>query len=397
MSKRNPLPVRLTFLSALSVIGLVFHSGYAHSQVYPSGAPIGNIPNNLPPPVPGTMPIGVSGAQPMPGSFPGAAPASGTFLGGFPGTGGNQVTGDSSGLPGVVTDPPAIVGSLGLQAEMTTGTADTTGTGTGFTESFVFLFRDDPDFGIVREAYTQDEAKEQIEKELGRLAQLRLEPRAGQGPGPQQAPQGVADRATVEWDFYYEQLQMYQEYVQTKVLPGIEDLPGSAYDPSALMSGVLTERTLLYTEYQRASLALQTKLTQENAAFYERLDAREDLRRNFLEWIEERKDELTAWADAWKVNIESGNFKAGNAVNRDSWYAKMNFRNPEPMAIRSTEPPTIISKNPVDAGHDAVNIVSGNLTPYDLLDSYGRPRQPNPESAPTVSTQSGLVLLDSPQ
>jgi hypothetical protein len=204
------------------------------------------------------------------------------------------------------------------------------------------------------------------------------------------------DRASVEWDFYYEQLQMYQEYVMKKVLPGVTDLPGSTFDPSVGLSGVLTERTNLRDAYNRASLALQTRLTQENIAFYERLDVREDRRRNYLEWLEERKDELVAWAEMWQANVEAENFRAGNPVNRDSWYAKTNFGNPNPMAKVINGQMTLITKNAVETDNQTLNVVSRNLTPYDLLDSYGRPRVPNPRTSRRTEGNTGLVLLDTP-
>lgn len=330
------------------------------------------------------------GFQPM--GMPGINQA-GFGQGGFgqPGFGDPNAFGAMPGLPGLgdtglpglgaISEPPALIGSLGLLTDTTTGVGGTTVPVTGIVENFVFLFRDDPDMGIVREIYTQDEAREQIERELGRLAALRSAPREGQAP----TQVGVADRASVEWDFYFEQLQMWHEFVTKKVVPGIPDLSAPTYDPSVFLGGIIDERNRLRDEFNRASLALQTQLTQQNLRFYERLEMREDRRRNFLEWIEEQREELVNWAEAWKQYKEGGNFRAGNPVGRDAWYAKTNFGNPNPMEVSVSGQRAIVSKQAMETDANTLNIISGNLTPFDLLDPLGRPRRPgqSPPSAPS--------------
>jgi hypothetical protein len=57
---------------------------------------------------------------------------------------------------------------------------------------------------------------------------------------------------------------------------------------------------------------------------------------------------------------------------------------------------TLITKNAVETDNQTLNVVSGNLTPYDLLDSYGRPRVPNPRTSRRTEGNTGLVLLDTP-
>ncbi|MBX7244346.1 MAG: hypothetical protein K1X53_02535 [Candidatus Sumerlaeaceae bacterium] len=311
---------------------------------FPGAAPAGNA---------GTF-GGALGQPPAPAGFalPGAAP------GGFPGS----LPSTAPGLP--IPNLAAALDTATTAAALTTATAST-----GPVESYAFLFRSDEEEGIMRDKYSQDEADRISNAEINRLAQKYQQPGAQQqAVGPNGQQQGQDPRAGGAWDFYYEQLEMYTRYVKEKVLKNVEnpdELPDSDYNPQ----NFLQDRANLKSSYDQAAAELVTKQSNENVDFYERLQVREDRRKAYYEWLTEQKENLDEWARLWERSKNGTIWSTNDRPTRlDDWYYGVNFAANAPTTVKVGRQSYLLSRSPEKyVPENQVNVLSTNLTPYDVL------------------------------
>ena len=330
------------------------------------------------------MAFAASGEEPV--AAPGSAPGAGLpTLPSLPGPGGPAPFGapDASfGAPGAfggaslpgasdaVPVPPPLTGLIVSTDAATTGTTDTASASSGPTDSYVFLFRDDPELGIVRERFIFEEGKKLREQEIQRLSAKYggAQPGAPAQPGQPVAAQGADPKAGAEWDFYYEQLEMYTRYVKEKLLPDVADLPDSQYDPA----NYLQEWKELRDEYDKAAKEQVNTELNENLSFYERLQNREDRRRDYYEWLSREQQKLDDWTRLWSRKIVGTRWADGETVRRDDWYYGVDFNSRDPFALRVANREYLISREPqVNVPASQLNVLTTNLTPYDLVDATG--------------------------
>lgn len=293
------------------------------------------------------------------------------------------------GLPGLPSTPAPVFGAGGAVPTPPPLTALATGpdikgptTGglvkaQGPMETYEFLFREDPDMGIVREKYSYEEAQKTKAAEVGRMMQ-KYTGAAGANPG-QQRPQGQDPRAGAEWDFYYEQYQLYNDYVREKVLAGAKDLPEPAYDEK----NFLQESTDIKNAYQKAALTLMNTQHNENLDFYDvRLAGREERRRRYYEWLASQQKELDEWAKMWsrKINARQWVAAGDQPIRRDDWYYGSNFSSNLPKTIQVEGQKYLLSQEAQSkVPPDQLNVITSNLTPYDIIDRNGELKKPELE------------------
>jgi hypothetical protein len=355
----------------------------------PAGPPGGGLPT-----LPG-LPGGAGLNAPAPFGAPDASFGAPGAFGGL---------GASPGMAdGAVPTPPPLTGLVVASDTASTGTDGATAS-SGPTDSYIFLFRDDPELGVVRERFIFDEGKKLREQEIQRLSAKYGggQPGAPAQPGQPGAPQTGADpRAGAEWDLYYEQLEMYTRYVKEKLLPEVPDLPDSEYDPA----NYLQEWKDLRTEYDKAAKEQVNTELNENLSFYERLQNREDRRRDYYEWLSREQQKLDEWTRLWARKITGTRWADGELVRRDDWYYGIDFNSKDPFVTRIANREFLISREPQDnvpAGQ--LNVLTTNLTPYDLVDATGEMKNPEmerlrgtlvmpPVSGSVVATTGALELV----
>lgn len=245
------------------------------------------------------------------------------------------------------------------------GTTGTTATmaAQGPIDTYEFLFQDDEDLGVMRQQYTFEDAKRAKEAEINRFTTKY------QVPGQQQQQQGQDPRAGAEWDFYYEQLELYNKYVQEQVLQGVEDLPEPKYEANEY----LQERTDLKTAYDKAAIAAVNLQREENLDFYERLQKREDRRRRYYDWLATGQQALDDWARLWARRVNGLRWEeTEEPVRRDDWYYGVNFVTRDAKIVRIDNHTYLLSGEPQPkVPEDQLNVISTNLTPYDIIDRNG--------------------------
>lgn len=315
------------------------------------------------PPLTPVTPFDPSGAAPPPAADPGTAGA----------------------LPDISATPPPLSSLMAGVAD--SATTETTGVtlAAGPIETYEFLYREDEEMGVVRERYTSEEAQQRRNLEIARLLAKYQQPST---PGGQPPPQGVDPRAAAEWDFYFEQLQLYAEYVKTKVLrvPEGEDFPMPAYEAE---TAVQNAEDLEKTYNERAVWAVNDQWN-ENQEFYERIQAREDRRRDYLSWLQERERELARWTDVWARRINGQNWTDGQPISRDDWYYGQHFNAVGPVLTQVAGQEFLLSREPQrDVAPSTINALSTNLTPYDMVDHHG-----NVKSAAVERARGSLVRPD---
>ena len=284
-------------------------------------------------------------------------------------------------------DPPPLtsIETGGLPSATDAGTTGTTTSAASkAVETYNFVFREDAELGIVRDKLNNDDYQKVKDRELSRIRNL-----GGAGAQQQQGQQGQAggggNIALAEWDFYFEQLELYNEYVRTKILGATtnqDEIPEPTYRTyGGQQAEVLSERTDLYLEFKRLALAADNKQSDQNTAFLERLTAREDRRNGFRDWVARQRRELSDWADLRARRIVNGTaWTEGAPVSRDDWYygTRFNGKGAVTKVVDSQE--FLVSASPErDVPRSALNVLSTNLTPYDIIDPYGQIKNPGTE------------------
>lgn len=329
------------------------------------------------------------------------------------------VPGVAPAVPGVapmaaVPTPPPL-GNLSAEAATATGeTTSAVSAPAAPSQLYTFLFIDDPDYGVVRQKFNADVAEKIKQQEIERLRQKRMQgqnpaalggnlplaPGAAMDPalmgggidptladpalmgdlgvGGGAAGAGIANtaeaiRAAAEWDFYYGQMEMYDRYVREKLIPNAEQLPELTYDAA----NALQERQDLFDSFQEAAITQSNEDDNDNRAFYERLQKREDRRIAYYQWVMHKQNEVAEWAEVWARKVYGTRWADGEEVRVDDWYYGTDFNSAKPVLVTMDDRQYIVSKQPVEhLQQGQLNVISTNLTPYDLIDNDGYLKNP---------------------
>jgi len=183
-------------------------------------------------------------------------------------------------------------------------------------------------------------------------AQKQNVPAGSTGAGQAAAPADVPDsRSAAEWLFYYDQVYMWNAYVQDEIL-------GESTDGDSLMTMAPDELRQTLPSFYNDILSQRDRLAEDehndNLAFYDRMQEREQARERYNEWRGEEAERLIEFAEEQRRLIEGREVVVEN---------RSYIISPEPLAR-------------VDEGR--VNIVSESqlVTPYDLLTEDGELRSP---------------------
>lgn len=322
------------------------------------------------------------------------------------------------GAAGTTTDatlptPPALGD---LNASGAGSDPASAGTSAAPSQLYTFLFIEDPEYGIVRQKFTTEIADVIKEKEITRFQDKRRNPQLEQpglaaglglmnpsamdptamdpnsmdpatmGMGIAGAPmgggQGMANnaeaiRAAAEWDFYYSQLEMYDRYVREKLIPDAQELPELAYDAT----NVLQERQDLFEAFQDAAILQSDTESNANRGFYERLQLREDRRIAYNQWLMHKENEMAKWTETWARSVNGKRWTDGEEVRVDDWYYGIDFNSQMPVTVAMEDREYVISRQPVDnLKPGQLNVLSSNLTPYDIIDNNGNLKNPAMEN-----------------
>ncbi len=388
-----------TFARLVGCAGLVACMGGAWGQredvIVPAPAVPG--PVSAPPALPG---LPADPGLPVAPALPGlpTAPAPLPFdsnVGGF-----NQ----EAAPAGAVPTPPPLTALTTLSAEVPAADGSTTAASATAApvELFEFLFRDDENIGIVREKYTLQQAEQLKDQEINRIftqnytnpnqpAGLPAAPPPGFAGGGQPGQPNPADpRAGAAWDFYYEQLTMYDQYVKAKLLAGAVDLPELSYNADNAQQ----EAADLLGAYRDAAVMVTNDQVNENGLFYERLQAREDRRRDFYEWLSQQQRDMEEWTGLWARKINGARWADGEPVRRDDWYYGVDFNSAEPVAFRIDQEDYLISRTPQEElAPGQLNVLGSNLTPYDIIDVTGTLKNPAMERLRGTLVQPPTTVL----
>lgn len=214
---------------------------------------------------------------------------------------------------------------------------------------------------ILRERFTRPEADNITRQEQARLLA------AG-------APDGG-------WDFYFLQLDMYAQYAQKSLFPDVPDLPTPQFGLNT--ENYLQQRQELKAAYDKTALTLRAQEIDENLGFYDRLALREDRRRAYYEWLASEQHEIDDWAMIWARQMNGARWDATDQPTRlDDWYYGVNFASGEAKVVRINQQEYVLSTEPQhNLRPRQMNVLSTNLTPYDIIDHNGEMKRPEVEAA----------------
>ena len=169
--------------------------------------------------------------------------------------------------------------------------------------------------------------------------------------------------------------------MQEVLLPEKKDeLDSPDFDVGDQQSAV-QKRTDLKTAYEKRALELTNEQRDENMAFYERIQRREDRRKRYYEWLASQQQELDEWAKVWARKANANQWvTASGEIRRDDWYYGANFNAGGPVSRTIGGQKFLFSSEPVaNVESDELNVISTNLTPYDIIDQNGVLKNPTTE------------------
>ena len=445
MIKRDAIAVAATGILLMGS-ALATAQTTAPAPMVPIPSPVGQPPAmpGVPPGQPGAMPAVVPMVPVAPGTTPAAATTNVTVntagtLPVMPGAAVGTVPVNPFGaLPGATTAAPTPppIGNLDPEAAEAASSDTTASVASSAAPSqlYSFLFIEDPEYGIVRHKFTNDVAERLKENEIQQLLEKRRNMQGGNalgggltgmdpamggmmmdpammdptmydpamgaavdptlyaaGAGVGGATQGAtvandALRAAAEWDFYYSQLEMYDRFVREKLIPNAEpdDLPELAYNAA----NALQERQDLFESYQEESITQNNVDFNENKEFYERLQKREDRRIAFRQWLLHKQNEVAEWAEVWARNVFGTRWADGEEVRIDDWYYGTDFNSAQPVLIAIDDREYVVSRQPAGRLQEGqLNVISSNLTPYDIIDNNGYLKNP------VMETHRGTLVI----
>jgi hypothetical protein len=156
----------------------------------------------------------------------------------------------------------------------------------------------------------------------------------------------------------------------------MKDAPALKYDAATAPD----EWKELKKSFDEAAIATVNEQYNENKEFYNRLQTREERRRNFYEWLAKNQRDVDEWTGLWARKINGGRWADGEPVRRDDWYYGVDFNSAEPVAIRIDQQDYLLSRTPQAKVPDQqLNVLSSNLTPYDIIDATGQLKNPQME------------------
>ena len=329
----------------------------------------------------------------------------------------SAVTTQLPAVPAAVTD--AASGIPGLEALTNlVGTTDSPATPTAAGVAIqlnAFLFRDDETLGRVnRERMDLEEAEKVRANEIERYKEkYRNDAQFGgqaigyggmyQDPNQlyQQQQREVQITAGAEFDLYFQQLELYNRYLREVLLRGVseEDMPD---EPSYDAANLPTEAVTLQQEFEKAAIALVNQQQEENSEFIERLQEREDRRLAFQRWVDSKKRELFEWTEVWARSVNGQRWIGGDTTVRlNDWYQGLNVASPKPVLFTIDGNRFLVSRTPQhDVPEDTLNILSTNLTPFDLVDRDGNVKDVATERlrgtavrAPIATPRTGTIII----
>ena len=357
---------------------------------------------------------------------PGAPPAAGMpGLPGLPALPTADLSAMASQLPAVpaaVTNAASAMPGLDALTNLT-GTSDsaTTVSAAGVAIQLnAFLFRDDETLAKVnRERMDLEEAEKVRANEIEKYKEkYRNDAQFGgqmggypgaygaggyQDPGQyyQQQQREVQITAGAEFDFYFQQLELYDRFLREVLLRAVdaEDMPD---EPSYDAANIPTEAITLQQEFEKAAIALVNQQQEENSEFIERLQEREDRRLAFEQWLQGKKQELFDWTEVWARSVNGQRWIGGDTTVRlNDWYQGLNVASPKPVLFTVDGNKFLVSRTPQqDVPENTLNILSTNLTPFDLVDRDGNVKDVATERlrgtavrAPIATPRTGTIII----
>ena len=167
---------------------------------------------------------------------------------------------------------------------------------------------------------------------------------------PDEPIEFIIERAA--WQYWFNQMDLWQQYVQKEVFlkpaaaPKMNNLDFSNRD--ALNNAIAG----LANEINDEAKIINAQVHRRNLEFIYRLDFRENQRSDYKQWLEDQKDLVIEFTHNWARKEE------GQELNIDGT-----------VYLLSDEPMERVPRN-------TVNLVTENLTPYDLLNADGTLKKP---------------------
>lgn len=188
---------------------------------------------------------------------------------------------------------------------------------------------------------------------------------------------------TANWDFFFQQKELYYRYLRDTVFAGYE---GELPEPSYSTVGADTETKNFKTQMETVQQDYATQERNQILDFFDRLEKREDNRRSYVAWNEDEKQRVVEQATevARRYNARTWNQQAASTTN-DDWYRSRNAASPAGIAVvvggqdyvYSTESPENVAVKP-----GQVAVQSTTMTPYDYVARDGsRVRAAKPKTA----------------
>jgi hypothetical protein len=178
----------------------------------------------------------------------------------------------------------------------------------------------------------------------------------GPQPGPAGQPGGSDPRAFAEWTHYYNQLNLWEEYITQEIFNvGFIELMSDfsiPRDPTRARDVM----PILYEDLLRRRDTMMDQLDRGNLEFYQRMQRRREARERYEEWRIEQQRGLMEFADRWERRARGAE-----------------------VVVEGT--PFIVSTEPTDnPPKDGVFVVNESelLTPYDILTREGELKEVYP-------------------
>lgn len=161
----------------------------------------------------------------------------------------------------------------------------------------------------------------------------------------------VIDKAA--WQYWFNQMSLWEQYVRKEVFleTDIDTKIEDSLDfttREALNTSVAT----LAEELRQEAIELSAEEHLENLMFLYRLQSRENRRKDYRQWLEDQQQLVVEFAEDYLQRQQGRKITIEGTVY-------------------------LLSEEPLErAPRDAVNLVTDNLTPYDLLNSDGTLKKP---------------------
>lgn len=198
---------------------------------------------------------------------------------------------------------------------------------------------------VIRSRYPLTELKQ---KEEEKIAEIMAEVGQYTPPGQQQYSD---PRAVAEWQFYWEQLKLWERYIQKRLFRG-QNLKASVKDMNFVDPSTIDSQLQdLYNVHVEQSQKVMYTYYNRYLSLLSRIEDRIWGREVYRSWVERNTQKLHEFASEWLRRF------TGEEIEVEG---KVFLVSPQPL---KNVPP------------GKVNIVTTNLTPYDLLNEDGTIKQ----------------------